>query len=84
MQRPLTTPNADGDVQFKTGQFTPIAFFAWDGNNNETGSRCSISTWYDLLLKPKTPLRAYAFPPLAVLLVGGLGWWGKKKISKKP
>nr|NIQ02791.1 hypothetical protein [Nitrospinaceae bacterium]NIR56733.1 hypothetical protein [Nitrospinaceae bacterium]NIS87182.1 hypothetical protein [Nitrospinaceae bacterium]NIT84051.1 hypothetical protein [Nitrospinaceae bacterium]NIU46234.1 hypothetical protein [Nitrospinaceae bacterium] len=39
------------DVQFRLGHPIPIAFNAWDGGQKETGSRKSVSSWYELILE---------------------------------
>jgi hypothetical protein len=50
-----------------------MAFFAWDGDNSETGTRGSLSTWYFLQLTEPTSATLYATPLIAVLLTAGLG-----------
>ena len=43
----------DGDLRFTEGQFIPVSFANWDGNNAEVGSRHTLTTWYWLLLPPE-------------------------------
>jgi mono/diheme cytochrome c family protein len=61
-----------GDIKLVPGQFTPIAFNAWDGNRGEVGNRRAVSTWYWLYLRPPTPDKVYSYPPFAALLALGL------------
>jgi mono/diheme cytochrome c family protein len=63
---------AKGDIALVPGQFTPIAFNAWDGNRGEVGNRRAVSTWYWLYLRPPTPDKVYSYPPFAALLTLGL------------
>ncbi|MEE8387776.1 MAG: c-type cytochrome [Acidiferrobacterales bacterium] len=83
-KRDLSTPDRDFDIQFAPGQFIPMAFFAWDGTNNETGVRFSHSSWYNLLLEPTTPATIYLYPFIAILLMGGAEWWfiGRNRKNK--
>lgn len=74
-KRALSTPDRDLDVQLAPGQFIPLAFFAWDGTNNETAAKSSLSSWYFLLLEPTIPTTVYLYPLFALLLTG-LGEWG--------
>jgi hypothetical protein len=49
MKRPR---NSDGspDLIFRKGQFIPVSFANWDGNNGEVGSRHTLTPWFWLLL----------------------------------
>ncbi|MFQ5356074.1 MAG: ethylbenzene dehydrogenase-related protein [Mariprofundaceae bacterium] len=76
--RPLTTDDAEKDLQFAEGRFIPVAFAAWDGSNSESGSKHTMTTWYWLLLKPA----ASSMPLVMGLLVfglflAGLMWWAR-------
>ncbi len=51
MKRPLTTPDAKVDTQFRSGQTTPIAFNIWNGSAGETGSKKVISSWFNMILE---------------------------------
>ena len=51
MKRPLTTSDAEIDIQFLPGQTTPIAFNIWNGSAGETGSKKVISSWFDMILE---------------------------------
>lgn len=81
-KRALSTPDRDLDIQFVPVQFTPIAFFVWEGTNNETGVRCSLSSWYYLLLEPTIPATVYLYPFVAILVTGGAEWWFIGRIRK--
>jgi len=71
VRRKIDTGNK-GDIALVPGQFTPIAFNAWDGNRGEVGNRRAVSTWYWLYLRPPTPDKVYSYPPFAALLTLGL------------
>ena len=51
MKRTLSTPDPDHDTQFEEGKAIPFAINAWDGNMQETGTRKSISSWFQLTLE---------------------------------
>ena len=83
MTRSLKTDMADKDLQFLEGQFVPVAFFAWDGSNSETGTRHAMSTWYWLLLKPSTGAKPLIAAIIVALLMGGvLVWWGRSAAAR--
>jgi hypothetical protein len=42
------------DLIFGKGQFIPVSFANWDGNNGEVGSKHTLTTWLWLLLPPDT------------------------------
>ena len=56
------------DLQFEVGAFIPIAFAAWDGSNGEVGTRCSVSTWYHLLLEKPATNKPYILGLVGALL----------------
>ena len=56
------------DLQFEAGAFIPIAFAAWDGSNGEVGTRCSVSTWYHLLLEKPASNKPYILGLVGALL----------------
>ncbi len=78
MKRKLLTDDR-GDVQFKKGQFIPLALNAWDGSNGEHGRVMSLSSWYNVLLEAPTPVTVYIYTALAILITGVLGIWASKK-----
>ena len=71
--RPLVTDN-EGDLDFVTGEAIPMALFAWDGDNGESGSRGAVSSWYFLFLEDATPATVYVYPTLAMMLTAMLGF----------
>jgi DMSO reductase family type II enzyme heme b subunit len=73
-KRALSTPDRDLDIQLAPGQFIPLAFFAWDGANNETAARSSLSSWYYLLLEPTRPATVFLYPFVAFLLASLAEW----------
>jgi len=81
-KRALSTPDRDLDIQFAPGQFIPLAFFAWDGTNNETAAKSSLSSWYFLLLEPTIPATVYLYPFLAFLLTGAAQWGFIRRLRK--
>ncbi|MBT5110767.1 MAG: c-type cytochrome [Rhodospirillaceae bacterium] len=84
MTRPLRTEMTTKDLQFEEGRFTPIAIFAWDGSNEEVGTRHAMTTWYWLLLKPATGARPMIFAIVVTFLVGGvLVWWGRSAAKRR-
>jgi cytochrome c oxidase cbb3-type subunit 2 len=72
-RRPLAATDTENALSFPPGAPVPMAFFAWDGDNSETGTRGSLSTWYFLQLTEPTSATLYATPLIAVLLTAGLG-----------
>jgi DMSO reductase family type II enzyme heme b subunit len=81
-KRALSTPDRDLDIQLAPGQFIPLAFFAWDGANNETAAKSSLSSWYFLLLEPTIPATVYLYPFLAFLLMGAAQWGFIRRIRR--
>ncbi len=81
-KRSLSTPDLDLDVQLAPGQFIPMSFFAWDGTNNETGMRSSLSSWYFVLLEPTTEATVYLYPFVMILVMGGAEWWFISRLRK--
>jgi len=65
---------ASGDLIFRKGQFIPVSFANWDGNNAEVGSKHSLTPWFWLLLPTETNHAfVYGAPlgtALAVFLAG--------------
>ena len=43
-----------GDLVFRKGQFIPVSFANWDGNNGEVGSMHTLTPWFWLLLPHET------------------------------
>ncbi len=83
-KRSLSTAEAEQNIQFKPGQYIPMAFSAWDGSNSEQGSKQTLTAWYWLLLPPKadsTPIMAGGIAALAVFLI--LFWWFRSKQTTK-
>jgi mono/diheme cytochrome c family protein len=73
LRRPLVSSDSANRLNFRTGVAIPMALFAWDGNNGESGRRGSISTWYYIYLDTKTPKTVYATPLATIALTAGLG-----------
>ena len=62
-----------GDLQFRIGEPIPVGFAAWDGDNGESGTRGSISSWNYVFLQEPTPATVVIAPLIATLLTAGLG-----------
>jgi cytochrome c oxidase cbb3-type subunit 2 len=71
--RSLATVDTSNQLQFRAGRAIPVAFFAWDGSNGETGHRMAVSSWYFLSLDTPTPPRVFVSPVLAMVVTLGLG-----------
>ncbi len=84
IKRPLTTAEADKDIQFEEGKFIPAAFAVWDGSNNEKGSKHTTTAWYWLILEPPTGSKPYLMALLVMVLIGGgQFWWARSANPKK-
>ena len=66
-----------------TGEAIPMSFFAWDGNNGESGNRGSLSSWYFLLLEEPISTKVYVAPPIAMLLAGALGFLMVRRVQRR-
>lgn len=73
LRRSLRTEDGAGVLQFEPGVSIPVAFFAWDGDNSEEGTRGSISSWFFIHLEQEVPATTYVAPLVAFLLTGGMG-----------
>ena len=80
--RPLVTDN-EGDLDFVTGEAIPMALFAWDGDNGESGTRGAVSSWYFLFLEDATPATVYAYPTLAMMLAAAFGFLVVARAQKR-
>ena len=56
---------------------------AWDGSNGEHGLIMSLSTWHYVLIEAPAPMKVYLYTALAVLLMGGLGFWLMRKVERE-
>lgn len=84
VKRLLTTEEKGKDIQFVEGKFIPLAFAAWDGSNGEKGSKHTMTTWYWILLKPKTGASVYIVPFLVIaVIVGGEFLWLRSARKKE-
>ena len=73
LKRALAAQDTARRITFPTAEPVPVAFFAWDGSNNESGNRVAISSWYFVHLEQPATAGIYIVPALAVLLTAGLG-----------
>lgn len=82
MNRPLG--GADETLTFESGRAIPIAFFAWDGDNSESGTRGAISTWYYLHLDEPGSNSIYIIPVAATLFTFILGLAFVMRAQREP
>ena len=80
--RPLVTGN-EGDLDFVTGEAIPMALFAWDGDNGESGTRGAVSSWYFMFLEDATPATVYVAPALAMMLTAAFGFLVVARAQKR-
>lgn len=73
LRRSLDAGGVENRLGFEEGRATPIALFAWDGDNGESGTRGAVGTWYFLVLDPPGSSTVYVVPLAAALLTAGLG-----------
>jgi DMSO reductase family type II enzyme heme b subunit len=71
--RKLATADSTGRLQFVPGRAIPMALFAWDGSNGESGTKMSVGSWVGIYLGEPARAGTYGWPLLAVLSTGGLG-----------
>lgn len=69
MKRRLKTMTPAKEAQFQEGVFMPVAFAAWDGSNNEKGSRHVMTSWYWLYLEPKRGFNIFLWSAFVFLAV---------------
>jgi DMSO reductase family type II enzyme heme b subunit len=62
----------DDNLIFKEGVFVPLAFSVWDGSNDESGTKHTLTTWYWLLLEPASSTLPFVGGFIALLIVIGL------------
>jgi mono/diheme cytochrome c family protein len=73
LRRALDPGGIEDRLQFESGRPIPLALFAWDGSNGESGTQGAISTWYFLYLDRPTSPKVYVAPLVATLLAAALG-----------
>ena len=73
LRRPLDGGGIENRLAFEAGRAIPMAVYAWDGSNGESGTRGSIGSWYFLYLDQPTASTVYVAPILATLLTAALG-----------
>ncbi|CAM2064316.1 C-type cytochrome [Sulfidibacter corallicola] len=72
-----------GDVMLDVGTFIPIAFWAWDGHNEEEGAKGSLSAWYYLQLEEPPDSSVYLKSAGAALLLVVLQFMAMISARKK-
>jgi hypothetical protein len=73
LRRSLEPDDPARELRFEPGVSIPIAFFAWDGDNGEDGTRGAVSSWFFVHLEREPPPSTYVAPLVAFVLTGGLG-----------
>ncbi len=68
MKRPRNNGDSS-DINFPKGQFIPVSFANWDGNNGEVGSKHTFAAWYWLLLPQDTNYSLVYGLPLGIILM---------------
>jgi DMSO reductase family type II enzyme heme b subunit len=83
LKRSLVTQDAGQDIQLEPESFIPIAFSAWDGQNQEEGAVRAVSTWYLLYLDRPTStgqwLQVPGWMAGAAVLEGLVLWWAWRR-----
>ncbi len=70
MKRALHTKDAENEMQFVEGEFSPISMTVWDGSNGETGGDMrTVTAWYNLYLEPE-PSKAPMYLAMAGIAFG--------------
>ncbi|MEK6759958.1 MAG: c-type cytochrome [Deltaproteobacteria bacterium] len=67
--RPLLTEDPSVDIQFSPDTFIPVALSAWDGSNNEKGSKHVLTQWQWVRLGRDEGGSPYLWPALAGVAV---------------
>jgi DMSO reductase family type II enzyme heme b subunit len=73
LRRKMDAEGVADRLGFEAGRAIPMALFAWDGSNGETGTQGAIGSWYFLYLDQPTANSVYVTPILATLLTAALG-----------
>jgi DMSO reductase family type II enzyme heme b subunit len=73
LRRPLEPAGDRGQLAFETGRAIPIAFYAWDGDNSESGTRGAIGSWHYIWLDEPVGPGIYLTPAAAMVLTGLFG-----------
>ncbi|MBI4543345.1 MAG: c-type cytochrome [Gemmatimonadetes bacterium] len=71
--RALSTGDSTNQLEFVTGRPIPMAFYAWDGSNGETGARMAVGSWSAVYLAEPARASTYLSPAFAMLATAGLG-----------
>lgn len=70
-KRPMNTGD-ENDAVLMPESFTSMALLAWDGFFQETGNKCSVSTWYYLVPESAPDLLIYLWVLLAMVITVGV------------
>jgi DMSO reductase family type II enzyme heme b subunit len=73
VRREMAAGEVENRLAFEEGRPIPMALFAWDGDNGESGTRGAVGTWYFLVLEEPGSSSVYVVPLAAALLTAGLG-----------
>jgi DMSO reductase family type II enzyme heme b subunit len=81
-RRALNTGDEKHTV-FEIGKFMPFSVALFDGRNKEENNKGAISAWYYLMPEPPMPATVYLYPPIAFILVLGIGFLLHKRLPRK-
>jgi mono/diheme cytochrome c family protein len=73
LRRTLAAQDTARRTTFRTAEALPIAFFAWDGSNGESGTRGAVSSWYFIYLEQPVTAGVYVTPIIAAALAALFG-----------
>ena len=73
LRRSLAAQDTARRTTFRQAEALPIAFFAWDGSNGESGGRGALSSWYFLYLEEPVTAGVYITPIIAAALAALFG-----------
>lgn len=83
LRRQLIAQDSANRITIATGTAVPIAFFAWDGSNGESGPRGSISSWYYIHLDQPVTASVFITPIVAAAITALLGIYAVKRAQKQ-
>lgn len=76
-----------GDLVFRKGQFIPVSFANWDGNNGEVGAKHTLTPWFWLLLPPDVDyswIYGSSLGTTLAVFLAGFAWVRSERRRAKP
>ena len=83
VRRTMEAGGVEERLGFEAGRAIPMALFAWDGSNGESGTQGAIGSWYFLYLDQPTANSVYVTPILATLLTTALGVVVVRRVQRR-